>query len=166
MIQKMTNLQRCDVFVIGTASLDVLRLADGRVVEAAGGAGLYTALAAHRTGVTAALFAPRSEPLPDPLQPVAQRLQWFGPQISPEQLPRLEIQHHGGGKATLLAASWGAEAALLPAAMPAAVIEARFVHIAALSTAERQLHFLEELRQRPAGQRLISVGTYARLVYS
>src|SRR5262245_25456505 len=104
--QAMMKFQPCDIFVIGTASLDLLRLADGRVVEAAGGAGLYTALAAHRVGATVGLFAPKSEPLPEPLQPVEQRLRWLGPGISPEQLPHLEIQHHGGGKATLLAASW------------------------------------------------------------
>ncbi|HMR66771.1 MAG TPA: hypothetical protein PKE64_22400 [Anaerolineae bacterium] len=45
----MTN-QVPTVFVIGTASLDVLHLADGRTVQTAGGAGLYTALAAHRAG--------------------------------------------------------------------------------------------------------------------
>jgi sugar/nucleoside kinase (ribokinase family) len=155
----------CDVFVIGTASLDVLHLADGRIAEAAGGAGLYTALAARRTGARTGLYAPRPEPLPERLQPVAQRLQWLGPVISPERLPRLEIQHHGGGKATLLAASWGAEAELLPAELPAAVTEARFVHIAALSTAQRQRDFLEALRRQAEGQSLISLGTYARLAY-
>lgn len=162
----MTSEQSvCDVFVIGTASLDVLHLADGRVAKAAGGAGLYTALAARRAGARAGLFAPRPEPLPEPLQPVAQRLQWLGPIITPEALPRLEIQHHGGGKATLLAASWGAEAQLLPAETPAAVTEARFIHIAALSSAGRQQDFLEALRQQSGGQSSISIGTYARLAY-
>lgn len=154
-----------NVFVIGTASLDVLRLADGRVVEAAGGAGLYTALAAHRAGAVTGLLAPRPEPLPALLQPVAARLHWLGPVVAPEALPRLEIQHHGGGKATLLAADWGAESSLLPAELPLAVAEARFVHIAALSTAQRQVDFLEELRQRSGRQVVISAGTYARLAY-
>jgi ribokinase len=160
-----SNQVTCDVFVIGTASLDVLHLADGRIAEAAGGAGLYTALAARRAGARAGLYAPRPEPLPERLQPVAQHLLWLGPIISPEQLPRLEIQHHGGGKATLLTASWGAEAQLLPAEMPAAVTETRFVHIAALSTAQRQRDFLEALRQQAGRQSLISLGTYARLAY-
>jgi ribokinase len=158
-----------DVFVIGTASLDVLHLADGRTVQTVGGAGLYTALAAYRAGARAGLFAPKPEPLPEPFRPVAKRLVWLGPIISPDRLPRLEIEHHGSGRATLLAASWGAEADLLPHTMPPAVAEAAIIHIAALSSAQRQLDFLEALREqcRSDGQKpLISVGTYARLVYN
>lgn len=157
----MTN-QAPTVFVIGTASLDVLHLADGRTVQTAGGAGLYTALAAHRAGASVGLVAPRPEPLSGPLQPAAERLRWLGPRISPEATPRLEIAHHGGGRATLLAASWGAEPRLLPSLLPAEVGSARYVHIAALSSAQRQLDFLDTLSKQ-AG--LISVGTYARLVY-
>ncbi|MBN1993900.1 MAG: hypothetical protein JW953_14465 [Anaerolineae bacterium] len=157
-----------DVFVIGTASLDVLHLA-GQKVAAAGGAGLYTALAAHCAGAGAGLFAPRPEPMPEPLQPVAERLHWLGPVITPDRLPRLEIEHHGGGQATLRQARWGAEEELIPDTMPAEIAQARIVHLAALSTAQRQLDFLNNLKahradvnlQRP----LISVGTYARLVY-
>jgi len=161
-------LEECEVFVIGTASLDVLHFA-GQTAQAAGGAGLYTALAACRAGVRAGLLAPKPEPMPELLQPVAECLQWVGPLILPAALPRLEIKHHGGGRATLVAASWGAEAKLTPAAMPAHVDKSRFIHIAALSSAQRQLDFLQEIkRRRPAaglGQPYISVGTYARLVY-
>jgi ribokinase len=157
-----------DVFVIGTASLDVLHLADGRTVQTVGGAGLYTALAARQAGARAGLFAPKPEPMPESMRPAAGRLTWVGPAIAPGDLPRLEIQHHGGGRATLLGASWGAEAQLTPPAMPPSVAEAALVHIAALSSAGRQLDFLDELRRQStaAGRRLlISVGTYARLVY-
>jgi len=158
-----------DVFVIGTASLDTLHLAGGRTVFTGGGAGLYTALAAHRAGARVGLFAPKPEPLPEPLRPAAERLLWRGPTISPDRLPRLEIEHHGGGRATLLAASWGAEAELLPEQLPPVAAGSAIIHIAALSTAQRQLDFLDQLkrqaalRQRPP---LISVGTYARLVYN
>ena len=152
-----------DLFVIGTASLDTLHLANGLTVQAAGGAGLYTALAAWRAGARVGLFAPRPEPIPEPLHPVAERLRWIGPVIEPEALPRLEIAHHGGGKASLLSASWGAENRLIPASMPNEVTQARFVHIAALSSAQRQLEFLQNIKRNIG--RDISVGTYARLVY-
>lgn len=157
-----------DVFVIGTASLDLLHLANGETAWAAGGAGLYTALAAHKAGAAAGLFAPKPEPLPEALEPVAGRLQWVGPSILPGQLPRLEIEHHGGGKATLLDASWGAEAQLIPAEMPPVVGQAKYLHIAALSSAQRQLDFLAAVRERSGLSQkapLVSVGTYARLVY-
>ena len=151
-----------DVFVIGTASLDVLHLADGRTAHTAGGAGLYTALAAHKSGARTGLYAPQPEPVPELLQPAVDRLDWVGPRVAPADLPRLAIAHHGQGRATLLDASWGAESQLIPAALPAEIRQAGYVHIAALSSAQRQLGFLLALRPFLG---LISVGTYARLVY-
>lgn len=150
-----------DVFVIGTASLDTLHLEEGQTVQAAGGAGLYTAVAVQQAGGRAGLFAPRPDPMPEPLQPIAARVTWIGPTISPDELPRLEIAHHGGGKATLVRASWGAEGLLQPDSLPPEMGEAAYIHIAALSSAERQRAFLEALPPH----RHISVGTYARLVY-
>jgi sugar/nucleoside kinase (ribokinase family) len=98
---------------------------------------------------------------------VAERVSWTGPIIDPAALPRLEIAHHGGGRATLLDASWGAELQLTPALLPAAVRQAMFVHIAALSTAQRQLDFVQAITalRGQQGQPRLSVGTYARLVY-
>ncbi len=154
------------VFVIGTASLDILHVA-GRTAHTMGGAGLYTALAAQRCGATVDLYAPRPDPMPAALQPVARRVRWSGPSIAPAALPRLEIAQHGAGRATLLTASWGAEPQLTPALLPAAVHQARVVHIAALSTAQRQLDFVGAI-STARGQRhypRLSVGTYARLVY-
>ncbi len=162
----MSNYTPPNIFVIGTASLDTLHLANGKTAHTAGGAGLYTALAAHRTGATSGLFAPRPVAIPEQLQPADNLLQWLGPQVSLDMLPRLEIEHHGNGKATLLDASWGAEPQMGPNQLPTAVTEATIVHIAALSSADRQLAFLEALRQTaPGGKPLVSVGTYARLVY-
>jgi ribokinase len=83
--------------------------------------------------------------------------------IKPHDLPRLEIQHHGQGRATLLNASWGAEKKLVPAELPLVVKKAQTVHIAALSSAERQLEFLAVLKKSAVK---ISVGTYARLVFN
>lgn len=153
------------IFVIGTASLDTLHFA-GQTAQAAGGAGLYTALAAHCSNASAGLFAPRPNPLPEALRTTDERLQWHGPQITPESLSRLEIEHHGGGRATLLDASWGAEAELLPTLMPTALYRAQFIHIAALSSAQRQLDFAQALLATRGDTRRpqLSVGTYGRLV--
>lgn len=154
-----------DVFVIGTASLDTLHLADGRLIKCAGGAGLYTALAAARAGATVGLVAPKPQPLPDVLQPVAERVTWLGPQIRPEELPRLEIAHHGNGQATLIDASWGAETQLSPTSLPQELLNSKSIHIAALNSAQRQLDFVQVLSQQ-ANPSLLSAGTYARLVYN
>ncbi|HEY7708505.1 MAG TPA: hypothetical protein VIG57_00555, partial [Candidatus Entotheonella sp.] len=108
------------LLIIGTASLDRLHLPTHRqaVVHAAGGAGLYTALAAQRAGSRTHLWAPRPNPMPPLLQPAAERVNWSGPPIAPAELPHLEIVHHGEGRATLLHASWGAELQLVPERLP------------------------------------------------
>ena len=69
-----------DVLVVGGASLDRLYFG-GRSERSAGGAGMYTAAAAHRVGAQVAMFAPLPHPIPGPLQAVAKRLIWFGPQM-------------------------------------------------------------------------------------
>lgn len=157
-----------EIYVIGTASLDVLHFG-GQTAHTAGGAGMYTALAAYRAGAQAGLFAPKPHPMPDELRPVAGRVAWTGPVIPPEALPRLEIAHHGQGRATLVGAAWGAESQLAPERMPPEVYRAAIVHIAALSSAGRQLAFWRALargRAKQGGDRpLVSAGTYARLVY-
>jgi len=161
----MATRQHFAVFVIGTASLDILHLPNEQTVHTAGGAGMYTALAASRASVSAGLFAPRPKPMPDPLKPIAKKLYWIGPTIPPDALPRLEIKHHSGGRATLINASWGAEALVRPDSIPDEINQSAIVHIAALSTAQRQLDFLHRLKN---GSRhpLISAGTYAHLVYN
>jgi len=159
----MTTRKCFYVFVIGTASLDILHLPDGQTVHTAGGAGMYTALAANRAGVSAGLFAPHPKPMPDPLTSIAEQLHWIGPTISLDALPRLEIEHHGCGQATLIDASWGAETQLTPDTMTDEISQSSIIHIAALSTAQRQLDFLHKLKSADS---LISVGTYANLVYN
>jgi sugar/nucleoside kinase (ribokinase family) len=149
------------ILVIGCASLDTLHIG-GQTYHTIGGAGLYTALAAHYAGACAALLGPKPNPIPPPLQPVAQRLIWFGPEVSPDDLPRLEIAHHGEGKATLVGASWGAEAQLTVDNLPADLSAFDVVHIAALSSAQKMLGFLQACRARRAPR--ISAGTYYRIV--
>ena len=108
-----------DLLVIGGASLDVYHLANGQTVHSPGGAGLYTALAAACSGARAGMFAPRPDPMPEPLQVAAERIEWLGPIVPPDQLPSFEIAHYGGGRAALLNASWGGEMLITPENFPA-----------------------------------------------
>ncbi len=167
-----------DLFVIGGASLDVLHLSNGQTVRSPGGAGLYTALAAHGAGAKAGMFAPRPDPMPIELQPAADRLTWIGPIVPLDQLPRFEIAHHGSGRATLVDAFWGGEMLIAPETMPVDQLDASIIHIAALRTAERQLNFAKALRMRisefgirsrfrnPYSTFRISAGTYGKICAS
>jgi len=149
------------ILVVGTASLDVLHLPSG-IVHTIGGAGMYTALAARCAGADVTLCAPRPQPMPDAFDAAAARLHWIGPRCTADELPRLAIAHHGGGKATLLDAAWGAEAMLSPEHLPHDLSAFDAVHVAALSSASRMLAFVDACRERNA--RFLSAGTYFRLV--
>lgn len=145
------------ILVIGGASSDILHIA-GQTVASAGGAGMYTAMATHRSGVQASLFAPRPSPVPKTLQPVADRLStWLGPLVTPGELPHFEIAHQGG-ETTYLKASFGAELDLTPASLPPDLSMYDCIHIIPLGDAQRQLTFLQACRQR--GAKRISVGTH------
>ncbi|TFG52461.1 MAG: hypothetical protein E4H37_05885, partial [Gemmatimonadales bacterium] len=72
------------LLVIGGASLDILHFR-GRTARSAGGAGLYTSLAAHRAGVRVTMVGPRPDPMPRELAPAAERIRWIGPQVTPEE---------------------------------------------------------------------------------
>ena len=149
------------LLVIGLASLDTLHLPGRAPLEAAGGAGLYTALGMAAAGAEVTLLAPRLRDWTASLRPAAARLAWLGPQVEAVDLPRLEIAHHGGGRATLIGASWGGEAALDPAGLPGDLGRFDIVHIAALRSAARQAAFAAACRAR--GVRLLSIGTYGRI---
>ena len=149
------------LLVIGLASLDSLHLPDRGPLEAAGGAGLYTALGMAAAGAEVDLFGPRLRLWPAPLGQAALRLSWLGPLVELADLPRLEIAHHGGGRATLISASWGGEAALDPADLPGDLGWYDIVHIAALRSAARQAAFASACRAR--GCRALSIGTYGRI---
>ncbi len=153
----MTNA----ILVVGCVSLDTLHIG-GRTYQTIGGAGLYTALAARCVGAPTTLLGPRPRQIPALLAPVAERLNWIGPEIPPDALPRLEIAHHGEGRATLVGASWGAESQLTTEHLPDDLSRYAFVHIAALSSARKMLNFLHVCRER--GARRISAGTYYRIV--
>lgn len=59
------------ILVVGGATFDTLHFF-GQTQQSLGGGGLYTALAAHRCGVEAGIFAPRPHPMPAYLQSVAE----------------------------------------------------------------------------------------------
>jgi sugar/nucleoside kinase (ribokinase family) len=147
------------LLVIGGASLDTLHF-KGQTSTSAGGAGMYTAMAARRCGVKVSLFAPRPEPIPLELQPIAERLtNWFGPVVPPQELPHFEIAYEGGGT-NYLKALFGSESTLTPESLPDDLSTYEFIHVVPLGDAHRQLEFIRACRAR--GARKISAGTYLR----
>jgi sugar/nucleoside kinase (ribokinase family) len=145
------------LLVIGSPSLDILHFA-GQTHSSAGGAGMYTAMAAHRCGAQVSIFAPLPEPMPEALLPVTERLQsWYGPTVPPTEMPHFEISHEGD-TATYLNFIIRAEADLVPEMLPDDLSEFDCVHIIALGDANRQHTFLKACRQR--GAKCISLGTF------
>ena len=138
-----------DLLVIGGASFDLLHLASSSV-ETIGGAGLYTALAAHRCGASVSLLAPRPEPCPTTLQPLADRLvTWQGPAVSPADLPRFEISY-ADGRTEYHQSTFGAVPQLTPALLPDDLSRFSLIHVTPLGDPVRQLAFLQACRQRGA----------------
>jgi pfkB family carbohydrate kinase len=123
-----------------------------------GGAGLYTALAARRAGARVTMLAPRPEPMPAELAPVADRVEWIGHQVPPEDLPHFEIVHDGSGRSTMRRAVWGAEGRLTPAELPHGVLP-EWVYCVPFFEPKRQLEFLRAVGAR--GCRT-AAGTYRR----
>lgn len=148
------------LLIFGGASLDVLHL-QKETKKSSGGAGMYTALAAARAGAHVTMFAPRPKPMPPELAPLAERVHWIGPVVSPEQLPSFEIAHYGDGKAELVSARWGAEALLTPENLPDEKFDADIVYCGPLADPARQLAFIKHFKTR--GYRT-AVGTYFRAV--
>ena len=135
------------LLVIGGASLDILHFS-GQTRASAGGAGLYTALAAARAGALVTMFAPRPEPMPEELAPAASRLEWVGPIVRPEEMPRFEIANHGGGRTEMLSLFWGAEAHLRPKDAPAPQDPAAWVYCVPFAEPALQLAFARHFKAR------------------
>ena len=128
--------------------MDRLHLAGGSV-ETIGGAGLYTALAAYRCGARVALLAPRPEPCPIALQPLADRLTaWHGPVVTPADLPRFEIAYPDGRTEYRLS-YFGAVPQLTPDLLPADLSDALLIHITPLGESGTPVSFSRSLS--PAG---------------
>lgn len=146
------------ILVVGGASLDRL---DGRKEVVAGGAGMYTAMAAHRSGAEVTLYAPRPEPMPEALREVAARLRWLGPSTAPEDLARFDIRHHNN-RTVYVEAFFGAEESLSPAGLPDDLSGFDVVHLIPLGDIRRQRDFLLACRAR--GAQCISAGTALTLM--
>lgn len=146
------------LLIIGGTSTDILHL-DSQTVPSAGGAGMYTAMAAHRCKTHVSLFAPKPNPIPDVLQPIAERLtEWLGPIVDPEDgLPHFEISQRGG-KTEYLKATFGAESTLTPEMLPNDLSKYDCIHVVPLGDAQKQLDFITACRAR--GAKKISAGTY------
>ncbi|MCH7830861.1 MAG: hypothetical protein IIB75_09950 [Proteobacteria bacterium] len=146
------------ILIIGGASLDTLDGADGLV---AGGAGMYTAMAAHRSGASVTLFSPRPHPMPDALQNIAVNLEWLGPSIKEEELPRFEITYKDN-KANYVQSYFGAEESLSPEDLPHDLSGFDCVHLVPLGNLRRQHKFMLACRER--GARRMSAGTALDLI--
>jgi sugar/nucleoside kinase (ribokinase family) len=146
-----------EILIIGGASLDRLSFT-GREVQVAGGAGLYTAAAAHQMGAKVTMYAPRPEPVPKVLRPLAERIVWIGPVVHPRDLPHFEITHYEDGRTVFKRATFGRESFLDPANLPDDLSQYGLVHLTPVGSAKHQFEFLQACRQRGASK--ISAGTY------
>ncbi|MEJ2086426.1 MAG: PfkB family carbohydrate kinase [Acidobacteriota bacterium] len=145
--------------VIGGASLDTLHLRD-RTVRSAGGAGLYTALAAHRAGVEVTMVGPVPEPMPGELVAAAACIDWRGEQVPPEQLPSFEIAHYEEDSSKILHYAWRAEGRLHPERLPQRLI-GNLVYCGPLCDPDLQLEFVRHFHH--LGWR-IACGTFEEAV--
>jgi sugar/nucleoside kinase (ribokinase family) len=147
------------LLVVGGASLDILHF-QGQTARSAGGAGLYTALAAQHAGVRATMIAPRPEPMPGELAAAARLIDWRGPRVAPADLPTFEIAHYGGGRTEMLNYWWRAEAWLelkhLPDDLPDGL-----AYVIPLAEPVRQIEFLQHFK---AQGRATGCGTYFHAV--
>ncbi len=147
------------ILVIGCASRDKIHFDQlSKTIDTIGGAGLYTALAVRATGTACTLFAPYPQAPESRFAAVRNKLEWIGPAVDDDDIPSLEIAHHGNDQATLKGASWAGESLLTTALLPEDLSQFSYIHIAALSTTGRQLEFLQFLRERTSCK--ISAGTY------
>ena len=138
------NQAQHTLLVVGGASLDRL---DGAEQLVAGGAGMYTAMAAARSGIEVSLYAPRPQPVPAALHSVAEAVTWLGPVVTPDELAHFEI-NHDGGRADYVTARFGAEATLSPDGLPGDLSNYDCVHLIPLGDLRRQHAFLRACRGR------------------
>ncbi|MCD6355963.1 MAG: hypothetical protein J7L66_01650 [Anaerolineaceae bacterium] len=147
------------LLVVGGPSIDILHIS-GETVTSPGGAGMYVAMAAKRSGMDVSMFGPHADPLPDLLRPIANRLEaWIGPKVLPSELPHFEISHVGD-KAEYLKFFLGSELGMSPDGLPEDLSVYDGVHLTALGDSELQKTFLQAIHER--GANFISIGTFIR----
>lgn len=146
------------ILVIGGASLDTLEGARDLVP---GGAGMYTAMSAHRSGAEVTLYAPCPVPMPAELLAVNDSLTWLGPEIARADLAHFEI-HYDDGRANYVVSKFGTEDSLSTDELPADLSGFDCVHIIPLGDIRRQYAILRSCRER--GARRVSAGTALDLI--
>lgn len=146
------------ILVIGGASLDTLEGADELVP---GGAGMYTAMSAHRSGAMVTLYAPRPDPIPEPLLAVSDRLVWLGPAIPQQDLAHFEIRYDEG-RANYIKSEFGTEDSLSTAELPEDLSDFDCIHLVPLGNIRRQREILLACRER--GAQRLSAGTALQLI--
>jgi hypothetical protein len=93
------------LLVIGGPSIDTLHF-NHQTAISAGGAGLYTALSAARSGCQVSMYSPKPRQIPEVFEPLERRLEaWLGPRVALEDMPHFEIAHNGD-QATYLDFLW------------------------------------------------------------
>ena len=146
-----------ELLVIGDIAIDVLHLQD-RSICSAGGAGLYTALAARRCGVPVAMIALRPEPLPGILAAFAGCLSsYIGPRVSGDDLPMFETSP-GQANAAFSRLRGGAAHLLTPDWLPADLSQFGLLHVTPAAGPQWQLDMVRACRER--GAHRISAGTF------
>jgi sugar/nucleoside kinase (ribokinase family) len=149
------------ILVVGSSSFDTLHF-QNRTESTIGGAGLYTALAVHRSGCQVSMYGVRPDPIPESLKPLQMRLiAWIGPKVGIEKIPHFEISHDGD-KASYLQFYVGEEEKLDTRGLPKDLSNYDAVHISALGKAIQSLKFAQACYQR--GTRLISSGSFLSLI--
>ena len=144
------------LLVIGGVSSDTLHL-QSRTVKCAGGAGMYTAVAAIHCGVNSILFGPRPNDFSEHFTIVDQYLSdWIGPVIPRDQMPSFEISYRNR-KTEYLTVSLNAEKTLSPEMLPTNLARFALIHVTPLGDARKQLSFVQACRER--GAKRISAGT-------
>lgn len=141
--------------MVGSPSVDVLHFR-GRSERSAGGAGLYTALAAQRAGAHVTVVAPRPAPMPPELQAADAALEWTGPTIDPSALPHFEIEYMPDGETVYHKAVQGSEGDIRYEDVPD-VPPGSLAYVVPLLDPEGQLGFARRLKDR--GFR-VGCGTY------
>ena len=149
------------ILVVGSASIDTLHF-QNRIESTIGGAGLYTALAVHRSGCQVSMYGVRPDPIPESLQPLQNRLiAWIGPKVGIEKIPHFEISHDGD-RASYLNFFVGEEEKIDALGLPQDLSIYDAVHISSLGKAAQSLKFAQACYQR--GAKLISSGSFLNLI--
>ena len=140
----MTKMSKsAKIIVIGGSSLDTLTV-NGIDYSSPGGAGLYTALAAAKSGADVTLFAPVPSPLPAALLEFSTHVKWIGPRVNPSELPSFHIVH-ANGETQYKRSFFGAEGAMVADDLPDDFSEYDLVHIVPLGNTIKQLEFINYL---------------------